>query len=159
MAYTPQRTQTCIGCSVFIDQMASSGLCKKCYGKHKSAEWREKHPDYYQTTERRAAAREATRKSALAKGSRHRYDRALRYKFGFGVDKYDEMLLAQKGQCAICQSADPGENREFFCVDHDHTTNRVRGLLCQGCNKALGLLKDDPNRLRAAMEYLCATPV
>jgi hypothetical protein len=43
-------------------------------------------------------------------------------------------------------------------VDHCHTTGRVRGLLCSLCNKAIGLLKDSPERLRAAINYLSPAP-
>ncbi len=39
-------------------------------------------------------------------------------------------------------------------VDHDHTTGEVRGLLCHNCNRAIGLLREDPERLRRAIEYL-----
>ena len=61
------------------------------------------------------------------------------------------MLKAQNGVCAICQQ-NPKDRR--LAVDHDHRTMRVRGLLCNTCNRAIGQMGDDPVRLRRAAEYL-----
>lgn len=55
---------------------------------------------------------------------------------------------AQGGRCAICR------RRTRLGIDHDHTTEFVRGLLCRACNLGIGLLKNDPRRLRAAAAYL-----
>jgi hypothetical protein len=68
--------------------------------------------------------------------------------------KYDEMLVQQKGACAVCKTALNSSRYTKLAVDHDHRTGRVRGLLCTGCNTALGLMKDSPVRLRAAAVYL-----
>ncbi len=60
------------------------------------------------------------------------------------------MLQDQKNSCLIC-------NRELdqsACVDHCHTTGKVRGLLCRQCNMALGLLKDNIDSLENAINYL-----
>jgi hypothetical protein len=65
--------------------------------------------------------------------------------------EYKAMLEAQGGVCAICKEKPKG-NR--LAVDHIHGTDKVRGLLCKLCNPALGLFKDDPDRLNAAIEYL-----
>jgi hypothetical protein len=76
--------------------------------------------------------------------------------------EYDALLGKQKGACAICrgtpdQRPAPGHTRRrALCVDHCHNTNRVRGLLCQPCNTALGLFKDEPTLLKAALKYLRA---
>ncbi|MET4187624.1 hypothetical protein ABIB86_000427 [Bradyrhizobium sp. JR1.7] len=68
---------------------------------------------------------------------------------------YDEMLLAQGGRCAICRTDKPGpEHYKFLCVDHDHTTGKVRGLLCSPCNVGIGNFSDDPSRLSMAAKYL-----
>ena len=75
----------------------------------------------------------------------------LRRKYGISSKTYDALLRAQGGGCAIC-GARP--NRKRLAVDHDHTTGKLRGLLCEGCNQALGLMADDPMRLQAAAAYL-----
>lgn len=70
------------------------------------------------------------------------------------IGKYDEMLNSQDSRCAICGSPDPGKGNRFFCVDHDHLTGKIRGLLCNNCNRGLGTFEDDPHRLIEAANYL-----
>ncbi len=77
---------------------------------------------------------------------RHRYIVNRKY----GVD-YTEMLNAQGGRCAICLEKPKGKR---LAVDHDHQTGQARGLLCEGCNQALGLLHDSVPRLLQAAAYL-----
>src|SRR2546426_11979458 len=66
-------------------------------------------------------------------------------------DEYVAMLEAQGGVCAICKEK---PRRSRLAVDHIQGTDEVRGLLCNLCNPALGLFKDDPDRLEAAIKYL-----
>ena len=76
-------------------------------------------------------------------------------------EEYDELLKRQGGVCGICSadsSAGSNNGRRSLGVDHDHLTGTVRGLLCNNCNRAIGLLNDDPAVLRAALDYLEATP-
>lgn len=82
----------------------------------------------------------------------------MKARYGITVERYDEMLAAQGGKCAICGSPDgrgghPGYGLTF-CVDHDHETQALRGLLCHPCNRGLGQFRDDPDLLRAALAYL-----
>lgn len=82
-------------------------------------------------------------------------------KYGLTRITYREMLDAQGGTCALCQGPQWG-SASRFAVDHDHDccpgTNTcgkcVRGLLCNACNSALGMMQDDPARLRAAADYI-----
>lgn len=78
--------------------------------------------------------------------------------YGLTVEEYDRMLAKQNGCCAVCRSTSANFNRAksdlSFCVDHDHVTGQVRGLLCSPCNRALGMLKDDPDILEAAARYI-----
>lgn len=76
----------------------------------------------------------------------------LKTKYGLSWEEYQEMFENQNGVCAICKQS---ENGRMLSVDHKHDeTNRVRGLLCGSCNRALGLFKDDPTLLQAAKEYV-----
>jgi len=79
------------------------------------------------------------------------------------LERYYEILREQGGQCAICRAEHPGDIRlGRFHVDHDHACcpgfgscgKCVRGLLCRGCNTALGNFRDDPDVLLAALSYL-----
>lgn len=60
-------------------------------------------------------------------------------------------VLASTFSCTICGDEDS------LVVDHDHKTNKIRGLLCNRCNKGLGLFRDDPNLLEFARVYVLAS--
>jgi Recombination endonuclease VII len=80
-------------------------------------------------------------------------DAHLRRTFGISITDYDELLRRQGGGCAICRKP-PG--KISLHVDHDHATGKIRGLLCVGCNNALGQFHDDPDLLALAIEYVSA---
>ena len=71
-------------------------------------------------------------------------------KYGLSRDEHRRLLEAQNGVCAVCKLP----SRRALCVDHCHATRQVRGLLCDKCNTALGLLGDDSGRMRAAGAYV-----
>lgn len=77
-------------------------------------------------------------------------DIQLQLHYGISLADYNEMLKDQDGVCAICRKPD----KRALSVDHCHTTNAIRGLLCGGCNRALGILDDDVNRVSAMVNYL-----
>lgn len=82
-------------------------------------------------------------------------NRWLMAKYGITIEDYERMFEEQNGLCAICSTCDPGGNGEHFAVDHCHKTDRVRGLLCEPCNRRLlPLVDDDPTILRRAADYL-----
>jgi len=84
------------------------------------------------------------------------YDLELHMKRNYGLEfkDYDAMLLKQKGLCAICDSKPPSHHKKRLNIDHCHVSGRVRGLLCDACNRALGLFKDSPDVLLKAISYL-----
>ncbi len=132
-------SQWCRGCKkvklfddFYRDRSRPSGLanvCKVCGGK----ESRARHAKNY--------------KNGPYK------DKRLRTKYGITLERYNDLLAAQGGGCAIC-SGDPGGRWNTFHVDHDHKTGVVRGLLCDACNKGLGLFRDNPRLLVWAARYL-----
>lgn len=71
-------------------------------------------------------------------------------------DDYDRMYAVQSGRCAICRRA-TGKSRRLS-VDHDHSTGKVRGLLCRTCNTMLGHARDDPMFFMRAWLYLTDPP-
>jgi hypothetical protein len=76
----------------------------------------------------------------------------LKDKYGLTVEQYDAMLEAQGGVCATCGK--PCDRRKRLAVDHAHETRKVRGLLCERCNLALGLLGEDPETISRMAEYV-----
>lgn len=70
-------------------------------------------------------------------------------RYGFGIDGYNKLYQEQRGNCAIC-----GKNFKKLDIDHCHNTGEVRGLLCGSCNRALGLMKDNIDFLKKAIDYL-----
>ena len=75
----------------------------------------------------------------------------LKHTFGITHEDYESLLKGQKGVCAICKQP---SSKKQLAVDHNHSTGEVRGLLCQSCNTALGLFKDNPSVLETAINYL-----
>lgn len=141
--------KTCSKCKIekdvsefWRDKRRSDGLmgrCKSC----KTQAFRvyvADRPDYHKTVYDRT--REETR------------ERHLIRKYGVTLAAYDAMLQLQNGRCAICNAPESDQFKEVFHVDHCHSTGRVRGLLCRGCNHILGTVKDNPAILRRAIAYL-----
>jgi hypothetical protein len=99
----------------------------------------------------------AKNKRRLTKNARlYQQRNALRIQLrrkGIALVDY-QMIVARQGNCcAICDRA-PGGRWGKYVIDHDHKTNRMRGLLCNACNTALGLFLDDPRLLASAARYL-----
>lgn len=76
---------------------------------------------------------------------------ALRYKFNISIDEYNSILKKQDNKCAICNMSETQRN---LAVDHCHKTGKIRGLLCNRCNKGIGLFSDNTTRLTAAIAYI-----
>lgn len=78
----------------------------------------------------------------------------LKRAYGLTLEQYQEMFDKQNGECAICGVSHEKAHHKQLMVDHCHKTGKVRQLLCDLCNTALGKFKDSPELLEKAAEYL-----
>jgi len=81
----------------------------------------------------------------------------LKRHYGIDLAKYQEMLLAQNGVCAICfkpETSVVNGKIKPLAVDHCHDSEKIRGLLCARCNQAVGLFGEDVNVISNAIDYL-----
>ena len=106
------------------------------------------------TPEQKLAAKERLRRWKIKNRARHlKHRRTSRFKiYGLTVAQFDALMTAQNSACAGC-GAQLFEDKKTN-IDHDHTTGKVRGLLCVRCNLALGLVKDDVEVLLRLGMYL-----
>lgn len=130
--------------------------CKLCI-RALSAEW------YWANRTHRAKVHKAWRRKNLARCSaiskawriknkarcwRNRKRWFLRVRYNMTFEDWSSMMERQDRRCAICRK----QNK--LNVDHNHTTGKVRGLLCDSCNLGLGYFKDRPDLFRLAAAYL-----
>lgn len=109
--------------------------------------WRHKHPEKQKAACDRWRKNNPEKAEALKVRSRPR--RALMRRarsFGLPVEEIVAFLAAHNG-CSICGG--PAEH-----IDHDHKTGVLRGMLCQQCNRGIGMFRDDPTILDRAADYL-----
>lgn len=131
----PDGYRWCTPCSALksVEDFSPKGIrCRSCEKAKRDRFWSTRDPD-----ERRRKQRS--------------YD--LTRKYGIASEEYEEMYSAQNGQCAICGTHADESIRGLF-VDHDHSSGKVRGLLCIRCNGLLGYCDDTETVLIKAIEYL-----
>ena len=87
---------------------------------------------------------------------RTRIRKSARKRAGLIISDSEETALyaAQGGKCAICGEFKPLHGKDGLYVDHDHQTKQVRAMVCPNCNKAMGFMGDNSERLRKAADYL-----
>lgn len=135
--------KTCVECSTSSSRQFIHGRCYNCYRRHR----------YNSVPEVRTRVK-AQRKEYLNRRPEARLATTLK-QYGLTVDGYKSRLADQGNCCAICKSESTGSARtQRLCVDHDHQTGKVRGLLCASCNRALGLFKDSATVLETATRYI-----
>jgi hypothetical protein len=81
-----------------------------------------------------------------------KYD--LKRYYNMTIESWNILFEAQGRCCAVCKSPYPGRKNGQWSTDHSRKTGKVRGIVCNGCNLALGHVKDDPDRLRMLIQYL-----
>lgn len=107
-------------------------------------------------------------KSAIAVEKKRAYDPArnkvkhLKQRYNLSEEQYNSMCLAQGCKCAVavCRKIDAVKKSGkmiSLSVDHNHITNKIRGLLCRRCNSILGLANDNIDLLLSLVKYLKAT--
>ena len=140
--------------------------------------WAQKHPEKYKAYQAKNKerirfvqkrwrenniehARELGRKHDRARYTRDKERRRnvlLKIRYGITSKEYYERFEKQNGLCAICGQPETSKSKNGIvlklAIDHCHKTKHIRGLLCAGCNKAIGHAKDSPEFLRKAAEYL-----
>lgn len=125
----------------------SKGLCESCY----KTRWQLENPH----------ANSGKGWVRLNPEKAYEYKRRAGLKLlGVTLEEYEQMWTAQNGKCANpgcdvhAPLRMPDHRKGGLCVDHDHTTGAIRGLLCSGCNCALGQAKEDAGRLQGLISYL-----
>ncbi len=124
-------------------------ICKACI------EPREYSKDYYQKNrEKKLVYQDKYRKRKAAEIPNWKKLKEMAYKTGKTFDEveawFNKQWMKQQAQCAICGKVFCDDD----CIDHDHDTNELRGLLCWSCNIGIGALKDSPEVCLKASEYL-----
>lgn len=132
----------CRLCGADRDLTCSSILCKDCRLIKNREAW-----NRWQNS---MSPEEKT--EYLARVAKNQLKAALK-KYNLTLMDYDSLLIKQGYSCGICLEKDPGGKGRWH-IDHDHLTNKVRGLLCHNCNTALGGFKDSVGNLQRAINYL-----
>lgn len=120
-------------------------VCKPCDGiKHKKYREENKERLKIQKSEYRAKHPEKWRNRNLVKN------------YGITLDQYNQILIKQNNVCAICLKPEANRSKRYknLATDHHHVTKKVRGLLCNKCNRAIGLLGDSIDIALNLTEYL-----
>lgn len=97
---------------------------------------------------RKAKIRNADPKNKLARRIKH-----LKEEYNMTLEDFDKMVNSHENSCAICHKHQSQLNK-LLSIDHDHSTGKIRGLLCFDCNVGIGKLGDDIQILKSAIEYL-----
>ena len=125
---------------------------RAAHSKEQGAERREKYPERVKESWRKYKAGPKYRATYL--------NGHLKRKYGITLDQYNVILAAQGGVCKICLGADSREWKDGrkqlapLCVDHEHKSGKVRGLLCNRCNVAIALAQENIDILASAIRYL-----
>lgn len=78
----------------------------------------------------------------------------LQKEFSMSIEDYNSLLEKQDGVCNICKRHRIASNKSNMAVDHCHTTGKIRGILCNWCNRGIGIFEDNEEFLKRAIDYL-----
>ena len=144
----------------FAEDVGDKPINSKAFRSDKSKAW-SKDNFYWKEVEKSSEdckeyMKEWHRK-ARAANPEYYLNQDLQRKYGVTLEWYRTTLAKQNDVCAICEQPETTKIRGkaiAMAVDHCHTTGKARGLLCTQCNRALGLFRDSPVNLQAAIGYL-----
>jgi hypothetical protein len=127
---------------------------RKAYHREWNQKQRVKKPEQQKAVSKKSREKHKERRSA--ENRKYEQDNPEKLKqfrrttrYGLSEENYLAMVAEQESCCWIC-----GDFMEVPFIDHCHTTNKVRGLLCRCCNAGLGMFTDDPKKLNRAIQYL-----
>lgn len=106
------------------------------------SEWRKANPD-----RERESSRKFQAKAYKADPVKHR-QRAAAARYNITVPEYQALIA--RDLCDACHRS----SDKVLEIDHDHATGLIRGVICHGCNSALGHTRDDIDRLKGLIFYL-----
>lgn len=113
--------------------------------------------EYFKASDKRVKINDRRRRNYKTDGGQRRSKNrqySLKNNYGLTIEDVERMLLEQNHSCKICGLFEGDAPKCRLYVDHNHTTGRVRGLLCQNCNNSLGHAKENLDTLYAMIEYL-----
>lgn len=149
----PNQLKACAKCHIektkdeFVKQKNKNGtyrlrnFCRCC-----DNERRKKY--YYANREQSLEKVKQYAQSNPNKVSRNNKNKKLKKRYDISIEEYETMLRNQNEQCVICNT------KTKLFVDHCHVTGKVRSLLCHQCNTGIGMLKENEEILRNAIEYI-----
>jgi len=134
-------------------------ICFKDYQKHGKSHKDKCNPcyqkEYYRKDKkRRLQLNQEWRKANPEKRAEQSWREHRKRRYGLSEEAFMAIYHAQGGKCDMCGVSKEAYSIRGLCVDHDHKTGKVRGLLCTGCNTGIGSLKEDIELLLKAVEYL-----
>jgi hypothetical protein len=167
--------KTCSGCksdlplsSFSFNKNKAGGrdiYCRTCKS-NQNKRWRVENPEYIDKNRKRDNERSqkwgkanpdrvsAAQKKYCKNNPRKMLAKHLKRKFAMDVEVYEKLLEVQNNTCKICGCVFLGRKINGPCVDHDHCTGKVRGLLCRLCNSGLGGFRDNIGIILRCIDYL-----
>ena len=117
----------------------ANGLCRQCW----ETQYRKARLEACAAQSKRWRTKNPGKSRLWAK------EGALKRRYGINIGTVEAMRRFQDNACAVC-----GVTGKRLCVDHNHKTNRVRGLVCGGCNSLIGYIEARPTRIMNVLRYL-----
>jgi hypothetical protein len=157
----PNGIKRCLDCKceIPIKNTRTPNRCPNCLLKYRN-EWTRRyyasHPEAKKRIQKYDKERYANNRDKIREQKR---ETSIFRLYGISYNEFISIFHYQNGKCAICGLKLPDidnstKTRKNTFIDHNHTTGKIRGILCPNCNFGLGNFKDDINILENAIQYL-----